>query len=192
MTRLFGHKKDKTTIAELEEYYANQDQKKTKTGKAWFMAFLSILLTVAIVLALFFAGRWLYRTITNDSSDNSATTSENTNGGEQVDLPTFDGDVVGQGNQPGENTDSSGSDSTSGSSSTSNTEGNTENAGVVSDEAASTSESNAERVAGTNNAGGIGGEPIPNTGAGDFLIVIPFVTAIAGYYISRKHYSKQN
>jgi cytoskeletal protein RodZ len=188
MTRLFGQRKDKTTIAELEEYYANQDQKKTKTGRAWFMALLSILLAVAIVLALFFAGRWLYRAITDDSSDNSATTSENTNSGEQVDLPTFDGDVVGQGNQPSENTGSSDSGSTSGSSNSSNTE---ENAGVVSDEAASTSESNADRVAGINNAGGTGGEPIPNTGAGDLLIVIPFVTAVAGYYISRKHYSKQ-
>lgn len=195
MTRLFGQKKDKTTIAELEEYYANQDQKKTKTGKAWLMAFLSILITVAIIVGLFFGGRWLYRAITDNSSDTATTTETNTDGGIVVELPNFDGDVVGQGNPANSGTNENATNTDSGntsSNSPANTE-STESGGVVSDQAASTSVSNAGNVAGTTNTTNIGGEaPIPNTGAGDFIIVIPFVTAIVGYYISRRHYSRHN
>ena len=180
MTRLFGHKKDKTTIAELEEYYANQDQNKSRSGRAWLMAFLSILITIVVIVALFYAGRWAYRAITDDSSNNPTTTTESANNGNEIDLPTFDGDVVGQGNSTNEGSSNSESGATT------NVDGSAENEGVVSDQAVSTSESNADRVVNTG-----GDEPIPNTGAGDILIIVPFVTAVAGYYISRKHYAKQ-
>lgn len=175
MTRLFGKNKDKTTIAELEEYYANQDQNKTNTAKAWLMAFISILITVVVVVALFYAGRWVYRAITDDSSETATTTQSD---GAGVDLPTFDSDITGQGNQSGDSANNSAIESTP------------ESGGVVSDQAASTSVSNAGNVSGISNTGG--DEAIPNTGASDFIIVIPFVAAIAGYYISRRHYSKQN
>lgn len=189
MTRLFGHKKDKTTIAELEEYYANQNQNRTKSGKAWLMAILTILITIIVIVALFYAGRWAYRAITDDSSNNPETTSESTNNGNNIDLPTFDGDIVGQGNPANDDSASSVAEGSE-SESTTNTEGSVENDGVVTDEAASTSESNVDRVENTVSVGGE--EPIPNTGAGDFLITIPFVTAVAGYYISRRHFTNQN
>ena len=183
MTRLFGNKKDKTTIAELEEYYANQDQKKTRTWKAWLMAILSIIITIAIIVALFFGGRWLYRTLTDDSSDSATTTQGGSNG--EVNLPAIDGDIVGQGNQTNGN-DAENSNSNSNSNSTPTPE----SGGVVTDEAATTSEASVGSVSGSTNTGG--DEPLPDTGAGELLIVIPFVTAIAGYYISRRNYSKQN
>lgn len=162
MARLFK-RNNKTTIAELEEYYANQNQKKTGAGTAWLMAFLSLLITVVVIAALFFGGRWLYRTVTDDGSDTPETTSgSNSTNGSNVDLPAFDSDVVGQ-------------------DIVSDDEDSSENEGVVSDEAVSTSESNADRVA----AAGPG-STIPNTGAGDIIFIAPAATAIVGYAISRK------
>ncbi len=181
MTRLFGKKDDKTTIAELEEYYSNQNQKKNRTGTAWLMAIFSILITVAVIVLLFLAGRWVYRAVT-DNNENDITTSESS--GIDIDLPNFGGDVVGQGN--------SSSDSNSESSDSSPSE----NTGTVSDSAASTSESNADRVAENNNDSTQTtlntNDTITNTGPGEVLLVVPVATAVAGYLFSRRRQIKTN
>ena len=52
--------REKRTIAQLEDYYASRHS----NAKAWAMAFLSLLITVAVLSAIFFGGRWLYRTLT--------------------------------------------------------------------------------------------------------------------------------
>ena len=177
MTRLFK-RNNKTTIAELEEYYANQDRRKTRTGTAWLMALLSLIITLAVIALVFFGGRWLYRTLTDDS--NSTTSSQTSDDNDGVELPNFDGDIVGQGN----------------SNSSSDTNVATENAGVVSDEAASTSVPNTDRVVETDSISNTGSdsssEEIPNTGAGELLIVTPIVAGIAGYFASRKYLLKNN
>lgn len=170
MSRLFK-RNNKTTIAELEEYYANQERRKTRAGKAWLMAFISLFITLAVIAMLFFGGRWLYRTLT-DNDSNTTTTSDSTDN-DGIELPTFDGDVVGQGNKNDTNDDSD--------------DDATENTGVVTDEAASTSIPNTDRVAQT----GAGSEnEIPNTGAGEVLLALPIVLATTGYFVSRRHMIK--
>jgi len=170
MSRLFK-RNNKTTIAELEEYYANQENKKTRNGKAWFMAFLSLFITLAVIAMIFFGGRWLYRVLTDDKSNNTTTSDTTKNDG--VDLPNFDGDIVGQGNQKGSNDKSS--------SQTGN--------GTVTDEAASTSIPNTDRVT---TVAGSDQEEVPNTGAGEIILLVPFVFAIVGYFVSRKHMIKNS
>lgn len=172
MRRLFNRNK-KTTIAELEEYYANQDRRKTRTGRAWLMAILSLFITLATIALLFFGGRLLYRTLTGNDSTTTSSNSDNSG----VDLPTFDGDVVGQGNSNSDNDSSS------------VTKPTTENAGVVSDEAAITSIPNIDRVSTT---GSTAGNDIPNTGAGEVLIALPAVLAITGYFVSRRRMIKNS
>jgi hypothetical protein len=186
MTRLFGNKNNKTTIAELEEYYANQNQRKTHPLRAWFMAFLSLLVAIAIIIGLVFAGQWLYSRITSDD-EVTPTTSGDTNGATTIELPSFDGDIVGQGNSNTDGTSGTSTDSNSSTDSDSNTTTNedTQNAGVVSDEAASTSESNADRLATT------GSDELPNTGASDLVVIIPIVAGLSGYVISRRRQIRQ-
>jgi cytoskeletal protein RodZ len=184
MTRLFGKKNDKTTIAELEEYYANQNQRRTRPLRAWFMAFLSLFIAVAIIIGLVFAGQWLYTTLTSDDESMPATTGD-TSGVNTVDLPTFDGDIVGQGNSnTGETTDSS-TESSSSTDTNTTTSGDAQSSGVVSDQAASTSDSNTDRLANT------GSDELPNTGAGDLVVIIPIAAGLAGYVISRRRQIRQ-
>jgi hypothetical protein len=187
MTRLFNRKNNKTTIAELEEYYANENQRKTRTGAAWFMALLSLLITIAVIVALFFAGRWIYRAVTNNDADSPSTTSDVN--GSNPSLPSYDGDInAGSSASNGAadtNTDtpgtSTGADSTN-SSSTSQT------GGTVSDEAASTTESNADRIA----AAGPTTSEIPDTGAGESIVFILSGTTAIGYFVSRKFHLRKN
>lgn len=171
MSRLFK-RNNKTTIAELEEYYANQERRKTRAGKAWLMAFVSLLITLAVIAMLFFGGRWLYRTLTDNDSKTAPSSGTSDNDG--IDLPTFDGDVVGQGNQSDRDNSA-------------NTSDTTENTGVVTDEAASTLIPNTDRVAETGTDSEI---EIPNTGAGEVLLALPVVLAITGYLVSRRHMIK--
>jgi cytoskeletal protein RodZ len=169
MTRLFK-RNNKTTIAELEEYYANQDRKKTRTSMAWLMAILSLVITLAVIALIFFGGRWLYRTLTDD---NNATTADTTSTG-QVELPTFDSDVIGNGVDQDESDD----DSLAGQSST----------GTVSDSAASTSIPNTDRVTQT----GPSNEALPNTGAGELIAIAPLTVGVVGYLVSRKRFLKNS
>ncbi len=70
-------KKDKTTatnIPELQEYYANQ--KTESSGKAWLLAIGSLLVTVVVLVGLFFGGRWGYRKATKKNDKTTVATSQ--------------------------------------------------------------------------------------------------------------------
>jgi cytoskeletal protein RodZ len=182
MTRLFNRNKNKTTITELEEYYANQNQRKTRTGAAWFMALLSLLITIAVIVVLFFAGRWIYRTITNNDTETPATTSDQSESSTQ--LPNYDGDI-NAGNNEGSGVASDTNNDTAGTSSSTDNSGG-QSTGTVSNQAASTTESNADRIAST----GPTTSEIPNTGSGDILLIVPIVAGLTGYAISLKRQNK--
>jgi cytoskeletal protein RodZ len=182
MTRLFGKKNKQTTIAELEEYYANQNQKKNRPWKAWLMAILSLLITVAVIVALFYGGRWLYRTFVEQDNSTSTTTSETNNNG--IDLPSFDGEFGQNGNETTDGNVNGESDQPQNGDSSSNTESQD---GIVSDEAATTTESNADRLA---NSGG-SEEDLPETGAGEILVILPVSIAILGYIAAIKRQTRQ-
>lgn len=69
----FGKKTTTTNIPELQEYYA---AKRTEsTGVAWLLAVISLLVTVVILVGLFFGGRWLYRVIKDKKTDTKKTTT---------------------------------------------------------------------------------------------------------------------
>ncbi len=63
--------------AEVEEYY--QSTRRERRGVAWLLGIATLLLTLAIAAALFFGGRWLYRTLTNNDEPASESTSQDAN-----------------------------------------------------------------------------------------------------------------
>lgn len=167
MTPLFK-RNDETTIAELEDYYANQ--KKSRTGTAWLMALLSLLITVAVIVALFFGGRWLYRTLTSDSSDSTPVATQDSDAND-VRLPDIDGEVPA-GNGSGTTDDNEDEEVD---------ENGAAGDGVVSDEAVSTTRD----VAGTAEDNDQTTE-LPDTGAGESLALLLATLSVVGYGISRK------
>ena len=62
----FQRKNKDNVPAEIQEYY--QAEKRERTGVAWLIAIFTLLLTIAIALALFFGGRWVYRKLTNNDT----------------------------------------------------------------------------------------------------------------------------
>lgn len=203
MAALFK-KKNETTIAELEEYYANQ--KKGRSATAWFMAFLSILITVAIIVGLFFAGRWIYRTFIDDDSSDNITTE--VSDGEEVSLPTFDSDSangdIGVGFEEGS------SNNPDDLVFVDNSEPTQDYPAVVGDEAAVTNESNVDRLASNDSSsddtadtaiGGstttdVGGatttpETVPNTGPGETILIALVATTVLGYVGSLRFFTKK-
>lgn len=170
---LFNRRKSQT-ITELEDYYAN---KGTRSGMAWLMAFLSLLVTVAVIAGLFFGGRWLYRTLTDDDSSKPtvATTSTKPNGSANVNSPEDSGSSTG---------------------SVSGEVSNDDFPSVVTDEAASTDVPNTDRLAAVNGSTTTTptstNDTIPNTGAGEVILFALPVVATAGYMYSANRQSKQN
>lgn len=64
--RLFK-KQDKSNLPpEVEKYY--QSEHRERVGLAWLIAFMTLILTVAIVIGLFFGGRWTYRKIAGNTN----------------------------------------------------------------------------------------------------------------------------
>lgn len=57
---------DSTVPPELQHYYESEHRE--RVGLAWLIAFLSLLLTISVILGLFFGGRWAYRKIANNDN----------------------------------------------------------------------------------------------------------------------------
>lgn len=76
-------KEDEVLPEEVQDYY-NSEQR-DRTGMAWLLAAGAFVLTVAVILGVFFAGRWAYRSI---FTDNEVTTTENETN-EDGDAPNF-------------------------------------------------------------------------------------------------------
>ncbi len=192
---LFGDN-NKKTIAELEEYYANRQS----NGMAWIMAFLSLLITVAVIAGLFFGGRWLYRTLTDN--DNSATVSSTEEAPAGIRITSDDAsntttnndgvvEVTTEGNQDATvavtegvvtdeaaRTDSSNADSESASSNVSVNGALGSSTDIESSTAASSNDGSSGDTA-------TGVSVLPNTGASELLIAVPLLTVAIGYFISR-------
>lgn len=66
-----------TVPPEVAEYY--QSERRGHRGLAWVTTIVTLLVTVAIVIGLFLAGRWLYHTLHHTAATTSTTTSSNTN-----------------------------------------------------------------------------------------------------------------
>jgi hypothetical protein len=68
-------KKDSVLPEEVRDYYTAE--KRDRKGMAWLLAIATLIVTFLIAAALFFGGRWVYRTVfDNDNKDNKTTSQE--------------------------------------------------------------------------------------------------------------------
>ncbi len=141
------------------------------------MAIISLLITLIVIMLLYFGIRWTYRTITNDDSSDTTTTQ------------TTD-TTVGSVDAEGSTTDNTGEAQTGNEALTNLLSGNDlSGEGTVSDEAASTSRGVAavsDGATSTSTLSTTGGNELPNTGASELLLAIPVLTIALGYFVSRK------
>ena len=183
---LFGDK-NKQTIEELENYYSNKEQ---KTGMAWVMAFLSLLLTAVVFGGLFFGGRAIYRALSDDGtskttvtdntpSDNNAT---NSTPGEST-QPPADNPSTTPSPAPAPSTSGTGTVTDQAASTNTPSNANTNNQTAQNSSSSSASSSSSRSVAAASTA-------LPNTGSGPVLIVAPFATLIAGFFAARRKFIK--
>jgi cytoskeletal protein RodZ len=158
----FRRNKDDANIPsmppEVQQYY--QAEARERTGVAWLLAGITLVVTVLIIVGLFFGGRWIYR----KTRHNPAQVAQTTN----------------QPAAPSENTanTSSSSSNSSTTSSTSSTSSNTST--PASSTPSSTTPSTSQGVVGPTAAR----TSIPNTGPGDTLALFVGVTAL-GYLAHR-------
>lgn len=59
---------------EVKDYYTSEHRE--RVGLAWLIAFISLVVTVAIILGLFYGGRWVYRSLTDDDKGTETTETE--------------------------------------------------------------------------------------------------------------------
>lgn len=74
---LFRRKNQDTTEevpAEVQEYY--QAEKRERTGIAWLLALVTLVVTVLLAAALFFGGRWIYRNVFNSDDGQEQTAQQ--------------------------------------------------------------------------------------------------------------------
>lgn len=181
---LFGDK-NKQTIEELENYYSNREQ---KTGMAWVMAFLSLLLTVVVFSGLFFGGRAVYRALSDDGTSNTTVSDNNT---------------ASDTSMPGSTSPTPSSDSSSGTANPTPSPAPAPNtSGVVSDQAASTTTPSSSSQTAQSGQGGetpaarpstaVAGSTtsLPNTGSGPVLIAAPLATLVFSFFVARRKFIK--
>ncbi len=72
----FRRKNQETTEevpAEIQEYY--QAEKRERTGVAWLLALVTLVVTVLLAAALFFGGRWIYRNVFQNNDEQNRPTA---------------------------------------------------------------------------------------------------------------------
>ena len=80
---------DNALPEEVKEYY--EGARHEHIGIAWLLAFVTLVVTIAVIGGLFSGGRWAYRKyIDNDKGNKIAQTSNNTKSQEQSDNTTED------------------------------------------------------------------------------------------------------
>lgn len=60
--------------AEVQDYY--QSERRERVGVAWLLAVGTLLATLAVVIALFFGGRWVWNKIAGNDDKKTPTTSQ--------------------------------------------------------------------------------------------------------------------
>ena len=155
----FNRKKEVVEdVPELERYYA---ERRTSSIGSWLLALLTMVLTVLVILGLFYGGRWVYRELTKDEP--TTTTNPTVNAPQNTDqsgesgpavLPSGEENNTSTNTQPSPSTNSGTGTSNQGSSSTQSTQG-----------------ANNQSIANSN---------LPNSGPGE-VITIALAAAAIGY-----------
>jgi hypothetical protein len=70
----FRRNKKDDVPAEIQEYY--QAERRERAGIAWVVGLATLLITLAVVLGLFYGGRWLYRTVVDGDRTPPTTQTE--------------------------------------------------------------------------------------------------------------------
>lgn len=159
---------------EVEQYY--QSEHRDRVGVAWLLAGLTLVITVLIVLGLFFSGRWVYRKIAN-KDDNSTQTAQTNQPAEQS--PSGSSQNSDSDSNSDASRDGGSSNSSTSSSSTSST-----NTGTVNAPTQTNSSTPATQPTQTTNSN------LANTGPGQTVAIFVLVS-VAGYlgyseYLRRK------
>lgn len=156
----FSRRQDVTSVPEeIREYY--QTERRERTGIAWLLALGTLIVTVVVAMALFFAGRWIYRTVVDRDDNNGRTTEQ-----------AVQDDST-------QKTESSDNQQTSG--------GTGSNTPATNPPAANTPSS--ATTPATTPANNNSGTPLPNTGPGDLVglfALVVIATASTHYAISRR------
>ncbi len=168
-------RKSNPTIAELEKYYKQQNQPPKKQSRGgWLLGLVFLLLTVFIILGVFFGSRQLYRLAFNrDDSSKVAQQSDDSK------------TILSEDSQNGQQTDSQ-DEQNSRADQTKNDEGQ------VSDQAVNTTESNVDRVDQSEPAPSYTyTEPtdvsgLPQTGPSENILAIILAAGLFGFLSSRK------
>jgi hypothetical protein len=159
-----------TEIPELKEYY--EAQKRENPAKAWLLAIISLLVTIGVVLGLFFGGRWLYRTLFEDDSPS--------NGSNQTaDQGSDSSDAVGDNGAPQQ--DEADQDNTGDQEETPTTSPTTVPGSDDTDENVSETPSTTTPTTG----------PLPSTGPAD-VVAIFVVTVLIGYFARNTYIARKN
>ena len=158
---------------EVQQYYDSEHRE--RVGLAWLIAFLSLIVTIVVIVGLFFGSRWVYRKIAN--RNNTPTTAPEGTGLEQPAQPPAQSTTPSTPNSlqpaaPSQNqTGSSSSSSTGSSSSTSSSSTGTSSISTTIPSTATTK---------TN---------ITNTGPGDTAAIFIGVTVLAA--VAHSVYSRR-
>lgn len=149
---LFNRNKNKSAKMppEVQKYYDSEQRE--RVGLAWLVAFVSLLVTVLVIMAVFFGGRWIFRKVTNDNGGSNTSQTAN--------KPTTS-----------ESSSSSEANKTKSDSSSSNSTSKSES-----------SQSSSSKSSSSNNDSGVKApesEDLSNTGPGNLLEVFAAVTIIA-------------
>lgn len=68
---LFNRRSKTDVPEEIQEYY--QTEKRERAGIAWLLAFGTLIVTIVLAAAIFFAGRWAYRKIAGNNDTPTTT-----------------------------------------------------------------------------------------------------------------------
>lgn len=142
---------------EIQEYY--QSERRERTGVAWLLALGTLLTTIALATALFFGGRWVYRTVVDRGDGNGGNNGAST----QVQQDPSENQAVN-----GDNDGTGTTENQAGQESAPADQNGGQSEGTVSDSAATDSREPAVPAT---------GDSLPDTGPGDMLAVFMIVTA---------------
>lgn len=176
---------------EIQEYY--QTEKRERAGIAWLLALGTLIVTIALAVAIFFAGRWVYRQIAGDDNNTTETAqTQNENQSEQSQQE--------EGNNSGDqNTDNTNQDQQNDAAQNENNEGQVDEEAAVTDE--NHNDAAGEDTAHNEDGGSVAGtqtddqsiaqtgDSMPNTGPGDTLAIFVAISVL-GYLGHRLYNSK--
>ncbi len=154
---------------EVRDYY--QAEGRERTWIAWLMAFATLLVTIFVVLGLFYGGRWVFRKFKNNKSTPVAVQTESPKADENKPKDKSTSNTTQNSNEPATTPNSS-------SSSTTQTTPNSSSS--------STPSTTTPLPTDTTTASSSNSKDLPNTGPGDIFAVFA-VVSVLGYLAHRRY-----